>query len=112
MKLNGAEFMLSLSAKAGKAVSGETSVEKAVRAGKAHIVIVSSDASDNTKKKFRNKCSFYEIPIYIYGTKESLAHAIGKDVRSSVAVTDRGLAGQIIKKLNELDVKPETGDVQ
>ena len=56
--------MLGLAAKAGKIVSGEFSTEKAIKSGKAFLVIVSEEASENTKKIFRDKCSFYEIPIY------------------------------------------------
>ena len=110
MRLNGAEFMLSLAAKAGKVYSGETAVENAVKSGSACLVIVSADASDNTKKKFRDKCSYYEIPFYIYGTKETIAHAIGRQMRSSVAVTDYNLAGQISKKLEEMSVHGENQD--
>ena len=46
--------MLGLAAKAGNLVSGEFSVEKAVKEHKAFLVIVAGDASDNTKKNFRN----------------------------------------------------------
>ena len=42
--------MLGLAAKAGSVVSGEFSTEKAVKEGKAYLVIVAGDASDNTKK--------------------------------------------------------------
>ena len=50
--------MLSLAAKAGKVASGEFSVEKAVKSRKAYLVLVADDASENTKKLFRNMCSF------------------------------------------------------
>ena len=48
--------LLGLSARSRNLVSGEFSTEKAVKAGKAELVIVSSDASDNTKKLFSDKC--------------------------------------------------------
>ena len=70
--------MISLAARAGNVVSGEFATEKAIQKMKARLVIVSTDASDNTVKKFTDKCDFYKIPIYIYGTKESLAHAMGR----------------------------------
>ena len=63
-----------------------------MKTGDAMLVIVAEDASDNTKKLFTDKCSFYEVPVYIFGTKESLGRAIGKDFRSSLAVCDAGLA--------------------
>ena len=47
--------MLGLAAKAGKVASGEFSTEKEVKSGNACLVIVAEDASDNTKKLFRNK---------------------------------------------------------
>ena len=45
---------LGLATKAGKIQSGEFSTEKSVKCGKAALVIVAEDASDNTKKKFKN----------------------------------------------------------
>ena len=65
------------------------------------LVIIAEDASDNTKKLFADKCLFYEVPVYNYGTKEDLGRAIGKDLRSSVGVCDAGLADAIIKRLEE-----------
>ena len=91
--------LLGLSARSRNLVSGEFSTEKAVKAGKAELVIVSSDASDNTKKLFSDKCRFYGIPFYLSGTKAELGRAIGKEIRSSVAVMDKGLAETIIKRL-------------
>ena len=46
--------LLGLAEKAGKVRSGEFSTEKAVKSGKAGLVIVSEESSDNTKKMFRN----------------------------------------------------------
>ena len=89
--------MLGIATKAGKVVSGEFSTEKAIKEGRACLVIVASDASDNTKKLFTDKCSFYEVPVVICSNKEELGHAIGKKMRASLAVTEEGLAGAIAK---------------
>ena len=94
--------LIGLAARGRNVVSGEFSVEKAVKSGLAMLVIVAEDASDNTKKLFRDKCSFYEIPIRVYGTKEELGHCIGKEIRSSIAIMDEGLARTIDKHLEEL----------
>ena len=93
--------LLGLSARAGKIASGEFAAETAVKSGKAALVIVAEDASDNTKKLFHDKCSFYEVPVFDYGTKETLGHAIGKEFRASVAVLDNGLANAIISHLDK-----------
>lgn len=94
--------LLGLSARAGKVASGEFAAETAVKSGQAALVIVAEDASKNTKKLFHDKCSFYEVPVIDYGTKESLGHAIGKEIRASVAVLDEGLANAIISHQEEL----------
>ncbi len=92
--------MLGLATKAGKVVSGEFSTEKAVKEGKAYLVMVSEEASDNTKKSFANTCSYYHIDMRIYGTKEELGHAIGKEFRASVAILDEGFSKQIMKHID------------
>ena len=92
--------MISLATKAGKTVSGEFCTEKEVKSGRAHLVIVAGNASDNTKKKFRNMCEFYEVPIYFYKDKDTLGHAMGKEFRASLAVLDEGFAKGILKHLN------------
>lgn len=93
--------MLGLAMKAGKVVSGEFSTDKSVKSGKAWLVIVSEDASDNTKKMFSDMCKFYHVPRYFYGTKEELGHAMGKAMRSSLAITDENFAKSIIKHLEQ-----------
>ncbi len=95
--------MVGMAMKAGRVVSGEFSTEKAVKEGKAFLVIVSEAASDNTKKKFRNMCTYYEVPMYIYGTKEELGHSMGKEFRASLAVTEEGFAKSIEKRLVEAE---------
>ena len=102
MKQNKIYGLLGLAARGRNVSSGEFSAENAVKDGSAMPVIVAEDASDNTKKLFRDKCSYYDVPIHIYGTKEELGHAIGKEMRSSIAVTDAGLARTIEKHLEEL----------
>lgn len=91
---------LGLATRAGKIQSGEFSTEKSVKSGKAALVIVAEDASDNTKKKFKNMCTFYEVPYYIYGTKEALGGCIGKEFRASLALEDTGFCNAIVKQMN------------
>ena len=83
--------LLGLATKAGKAKSGEFSTEKAVKSGQASLVIVSRDASENTKKMFRNMCTYYKVPYYEFGGREQM--------RVSLAVTDPGFSSAIVKQL-------------
>lgn len=102
MKNNKTLSLVGLATKAGKTVSGEFSTEKAVKSGKGFVVLVAEDASENTKKKFRNMCTFYEVPIYFLSDKESLGRAIGKEFRASLAVQDQNFAKAIIKELERI----------
>lgn len=112
MKMSKALSLLSLATKAGKAKSGEFLTEQEVKTGNAWLVIVAGDASNNTKKKFRNMCSFYEVPIYIYGDKNTLGHAMGKEFRASLAIVDEGLANGIMKHLETEGVHREVVECQ
>ena len=91
--------MLGIAAKSGNVVSGEFSTEKAVKTGHAYLVIVSEEASENTNKMFKNMTDFYEVPMYVFGTKEELGRCIGKEFRASLAITDENLADAVEKKL-------------
>ena len=87
--------------KSGNLVSGTYATEKAIKECKAYVVIVADDVSDNTREHYQKMCEFYETPLYFYGTKETLGHAIGKEYRASLAITDNGLAKAVIQNINQ-----------
>lgn len=91
--------MLGIAAKSGNVVSGEFATEKSVKTGQAYLVIVSEEASFNTNKMFTNMTEFYEVPMYVFGTKEELGRCIGKEFRASLAITDENLANAVESKL-------------
>ncbi len=95
--------LISLATKAGKTVSGEFSTEKEVKSRRAAAVIVAGDASDNTKKKFKNMCDYYHVPICFYKDKDTLGHAMGKQFRASLAILDEGFAKGIRKNMDTED---------
>ncbi len=101
LKMNKVYSLLGLAAKSRNLVSGEFMTEKVIKDGKAVLVIVSDDSSDNTKKMFSNMCIHYEVPLETYGTKANLGHAIGKEQRASLAITDKGFAETVKKQLAE-----------
>lgn len=92
--------MIGLACKAGKIASGEFAVEQSVKKGRAFAVILAGDVSENTRKKFKNMCTFYKVPLYIYGTKESLGRASGKEYRASLALQDMGFKKAIEKLID------------
>lgn len=101
MKQSKVLSLLGIAMRGHNLVSGEFQTLEAVRKGSAMLVVIAEDASDNTKKLFSDKCSYYGIPVAGFGTKEELGRAIGKDLRSSLGVCDAGLADAIIKRLEE-----------
>lgn len=94
--------LIGLAMKAGKTASGEFTAEKAVKSRRARLVVVSEDASDNTKKMFTNMCTYYKVPICYFGGKGELGHAMGKEERASLAIIDEGFAKAIVKQMNKI----------
>lgn len=82
--------LLGIAQKAGRVASGEFMTEKSVKEGRARLVVVAGDASDNTKKMFQNMCDYYEVPYWSGLDKDTLGHVIGKEFRASLAVNDDG----------------------
>ena len=95
--------LIGLATKAGKTASGEFCTEKEVKSGKASLVIIADDASDNTKKKFKNMCDFYHVPICFYRDKDTLGHAMGKQFRASLAILAQGFAKGIKESMDAED---------
>jgi ribosomal protein L7Ae-like RNA K-turn-binding protein len=95
--------LLGLAQKSRNLVSGSFMTEKTIKDGKARLVIVSGDAANNTKKMFGDKCTHYKVPFYIYGESMEMGHALGKEARVSLAVTDAGFAATIKKHLEGKD---------
>ena len=111
MKQDKALSLIGLATKAGKTVSGEFMTEREATARRAYLVIVAGDASENTKKNFRNMCEYHKVPICFYGDKESLGHAMGKQFRASLAVLDEGFAKGILKNIQEMETSTDRNTI-
>ena len=93
--------LLGIAQRAGKALSGEFAIEKNIRAGKVKCLIIATDASDNTRKNYRDIAQYFNVPYFETLSKEALSSGIGKENRAAVAVIDLGIAGAIMKLLSE-----------
>ncbi|RAK23411.1 ribosomal protein L7Ae-like RNA K-turn-binding protein [Anoxybacillus vitaminiphilus] len=91
---------LGLANRARKIVSGEELVVKEIRSGRAKLVLLAEDASVNTAKKIQDKCSSYHVPLRKVTDRYELGHAIGKEARVVVAVTDEGFAKKLMTMLD------------
>lgn len=92
--------MLGLAMKAGKLTSGEFMTETSVKSHQSKLVIVADDASDNTKKNFSDMCTYYHVPLIIFGTKTALGAAIGKELRASLSINDEGFAAALKTRID------------
>ena len=102
--------LISLCAKQGALKTGEFMADNAIKDRKAKLVIVSSDASDNTKKGFKDACTYYKVPYREFSDRFTLGRSIGKEYRVSLAVTNEGLAEKIREMIDALSIAPDQTD--
>lgn len=93
--------LLGLANRAGKCITGEEAIINALRKQKLYLVIVAKDASPNTKKRYSDKCSFYNVPCLELGTVVELSHAIGKFNRVAIGISDQGFAKGLWSKIEK-----------
>ena len=90
-------FMLGLCRRAGKLIIGTDLVTKSLPSKKTFLVIYTDDASDNTKKRVTDKCSFYEVECQMTKYSSlSISDAIGKSGSiCTLGVTDVNFASEL-----------------
>lgn len=93
--------LIGICQKAGKIISGELGCELAIKNNQTYLIILAQDASRNTCKKFKDKCEYRDIPLLVYGTKESLGNAIGKVARATIGITDEQLAKKVAALISQ-----------
>ena len=96
--------LIGLAKKAGKLEVGEEPVGAAARARHARLILIASDAADNTRRRAKHfgdagECICLEIPA----AKGELGKALGRTSCAMAALTDIGFAEAVAKKLAEAD---------
>lgn len=93
--------MLGLSKKAGKAAIGQEAVSDAIRHGYAKLILIASDASDNTRERFERLTSGEDKVAHVVTpfTKEEIGGILGRAECAIVAVCDAGMAATIASQL-------------
>lgn len=90
--------LLGLALRSGNLITGEEQTVKAIQQKKARFVFVAHDASENTRKKLRDKSHFYHVN---YNEKTfsqtEISQALGRK-RMVCAICEQGFA----KKIQEL----------
>ena len=83
---------------------GEEPVEGVARARDARVLLLASDAADNTRRRIEHfadegQCMWLRVPF----TKEELGRALGRTSVAVAAITDIGLAAAVARRLAEVD---------
>lgn len=81
-------------ARSARKISYGEQVLNDIRCKKAYLVLIAVDASENTKKKLIDKCTYYQINYYLIDT-ELLNHAVGLGNIRYLAINDSGFAKKI-----------------
>jgi len=92
--------LLGLAKKAGQLSSGDETCERAIKSGKAVLVIVAEDASENTKGKFKSMCDFQDVCYREYGKKLDLGRCIGKEIRSVISIQSKDFKNGLLKLID------------
>lgn len=83
--------LLGLARRARQVKSGEGSALREIQAGRAKFVLLASDASEGTKKKFTDKCRTYSVILNTQFNRQQLSAAAGQN-RSVFAICQAGFA--------------------
>lgn len=86
---------LGLAKRSGNLVSGDDTTLMELKKNKIKLVILATDASENTKKTFKDKSSFRNVKCIEFGTKEELGKSIGKSNRAVIGIKDESFANKI-----------------
>lgn len=98
--MNKAERLIGLATGAGKVITGLELCEKAVKSGKAKLIILTNETSDNSKKVFMNS----GIDIIYLESKEILGKCTGKETRSVAVITDKNFSTAVLKAYNDKEI--------
>ncbi|MBP1744033.1 MAG: ribosomal protein L7Ae family protein [Firmicutes bacterium] len=92
---------MGISKKAGYIKEGYNNCEELIKKRKIYLIILSKEASENTKKKFNNYSSRYKVPVISDLPKEELGRCLGLEEINIVGISDQKMAKQLIKLWEE-----------
>lgn len=89
--------MIGLAKRAGKITTGTFICEKMIKSRTAKLVVLATDASENTKKTILDGCKFYNVEVIEVSDMDALGHAVGADaLRAVISVNDNNFAKAIL----------------
>lgn len=96
--------LLGLARKGGRIEVGEEPAGGACRARKCKLLVLASDATENTMRRAKHFAEAGNtLCVQTPFTKGELGFAVGRESCAMAALTDAGLAAGLLKKLAETD---------
>ena len=92
--------LLGMARRAGALAYGTGSTRRAVKEGRARLILLATDASETQREKVMKLLRHGETPRATLGTREALGSAVGSAPVSAVAVTNNELAKELAARLN------------
>jgi ribosomal protein L7Ae-like RNA K-turn-binding protein len=87
--------------KSGNLSSGSDAVEMDIKKNKCKLLIISIDASENTKEKFEKLAKQHNICYVYFGNKADFGFAIGKPDRTVLSIKDQNFSKGLLSKIEE-----------
>lgn len=95
---------LGLAMRAGKLAVGDGRATEQARKGKAFLILVSNDASDNTEKKYKNISKSHNTSVITLDIdRYEFGRIIGREFAVVAAVCDKGFADEIVRLAERVD---------
>lgn len=87
--------IVGLAYRARKCVTGEDTIVQHIRNKNVKLVLIANDISEQTKKKYTDKCKTFHVPYIEVDDRVTLGNAIGKSERVAIAILDEGFATKL-----------------
>ena len=87
---------LGLAKRSGNVIEGYSKCDEERNRKNIFLFIISNDASNSTRKKFKNHCIAKNIELIEDFSKEELGFAIGREEVKILAITDKNMAEKLM----------------
>ncbi len=91
---------LGFAKRSGNLISGYNSCLYSIKRGTVHLLLLTEDLSDNTKKKFLNVAESANLNLRIFGDKETMQEMTGEIGRGIYVITEENLAKAVLREID------------
>lgn len=88
---------LGLATRAGRIRIGVEAVDRSIRRGEAHAVVVAGDAPARVQRRIESLLRSTRVPYKVVLDGDRLGRAVGRDRVVALALTDRSLGDKVVE---------------